>query len=128
MVRLPVRLGGMGMRSMVDVSRAAFIGSCEQALPHFVGVEGVCQQLTNIVGDMRNAGNRWRTLLAAGCRKGEEFNDSWNTLREEAQQSCQFLSKDMGGPLQANAEGAGDGRVDGTTRRLATTWMEDTRA
>ena len=34
----------------------------------------------------------------------------------------------MGGPLQANAEGAGDGRVDGTTRRLATTWMEDTRA
>ena len=25
-------------------------------------------------------------------------------------------------------EGAGDGRVDGSTRRLLTTWLEDTRA
>ena len=116
------------MRSMVDVSRAAFIGSCEQALPHFVGVEGVCQQLTSIVGEMRSSGNRWRTLLASGCRTGEEFNDSWNTLREEAHQSCQYLGKDMGGPLLASAEGAGEGRTDGTTRRLATTWLEDTRA
>ena len=32
-IRLPVRLGGMGMRSMVDASLAAFIGSVEQALP-----------------------------------------------------------------------------------------------
>ena len=47
MVRQPVRLGGMGMRSMRDVSLAAFLGSVEQALPHFVGAEGVCQQLTN---------------------------------------------------------------------------------
>ena len=44
-VRLPVRLGGMGMRSMVDVSLAAFIGSVKQALPHLIGEGGICQQL-----------------------------------------------------------------------------------
>ena len=34
MVRLPIRLGGMGMRSMVDISLAVYIGSVEKALHH----------------------------------------------------------------------------------------------
>ena len=62
-VRQPVRLGGMGMRSMVDVSLLAYVGSVEQALPHFVGEGGVCQQLAPTSGDMRDAGHRWRDLL-----------------------------------------------------------------
>ena len=128
MVRLPIRLGGMGMRSMVDISLAAFIGSVEQALPHFVGADGVCQQLTNILGDMRDTGNRWRELIASGSRTGVELDMAWNTLRGEAMESNQYLDRDMGGPLQVSAEGAGEGRVDGSTRRLVTTWLEDTRA
>ena len=55
MVRQPVRLGGMGMRSMRDVSLAAFLGSVEQALPHFVGAGGVCQQLGRTLGDMTSS-------------------------------------------------------------------------
>ena len=39
MVRTPVRLGGMGLRSSVETSVAAFIGGVEQALPHFIGKE-----------------------------------------------------------------------------------------
>ena len=70
MVRLPIRLGGMGMRSMLDISLAAFIGSVEQALPHFVGVDGVCQQLTTIMWVMRDSNSRWRELIASGSRTG----------------------------------------------------------
>ena len=53
---------------------------------------------------------------------------AWTLLREEATQSCQYLDRDMGGPLGREVEGAGEGRVDGSTRRLVTTWLEDTRA
>ena len=41
LVRLPVRSGGLGLRSLVDTSPAAFLGSLEMALPHFGG-EMVC--------------------------------------------------------------------------------------
>ena len=67
-------------------------------------------------------------MLASGCRTGEEFEMAWNSLQQEARQSTQFLIRDMGGPLEVGVEGAGDGRVDGSTRRLLTTWLEDTRA
>ena len=67
-------------------------------------------------------------MLASGCRTGEEFEMAWNSLQQEARQSTQFLSRDMGGPLEVGVEEAGDGRVDGSTRRLLTTWLEDTRA
>ena len=66
MVRQPVRLVGIGMRSMLDVSLAAFIGTVEQALPHFVGADGVCKQLGTTLGEMRDAGTRWSDLLAFG--------------------------------------------------------------
>ena len=35
-VRLPIGLEGMGMRSMVDFCLAAYIGGLEKALPHSV--------------------------------------------------------------------------------------------
>ena len=56
LVRMPVRLGGMGIRSMTDVSLTAYIGSLEQALPHFVGDDGLCQQLTPVLGGNEGLG------------------------------------------------------------------------
>ena len=44
----------MGLRSMADVSLAAFIGGIEQSLPHFVGEEGICQQLSTVLGEMED--------------------------------------------------------------------------
>ena len=57
-VRQPVRLAGKGMRFMVDVSMVAFVGSVEQAVPHFIIEGGVCQQLGGILGDVRDIGHR----------------------------------------------------------------------
>ena len=99
-LRLPVRLGGMGVRSMAEVSLAAYIGSVEQALPHFLGVDGMCQQLATVLGDMSSPATRWRDLIASGCRTGTELQQAWSTLQEEALQSSQYLGRDLGGPLQ----------------------------
>ena len=85
--RTPVRLGGMGMRSMVETSILAFIGGVEQALPNFVGEGGVCQQLAPVLGDMSNSNTRWQQLLASGSRTGEELTWAWETLRQEAMES-----------------------------------------
>ena len=127
-VRLPVRLGGMGLRDMKDICSEAYIRGVEQALPHFIGAEGVCQQLYPVLGEMRDSGSRWSSMFLSGCRTGFEFKKAWDLMREEANQFAQYLERELEGPLQVEAEGAGNGRVDGNTRRLLTTWLEDTRA
>ena len=78
MVRMPVRLGGMGLRSMIDVSLLAFIGSVEQALPHFIGEGGFCQQLAPVLGNMRDSGHRWRDMINSQCRTGAELERVWS--------------------------------------------------
>ena len=128
MMRQPVRLGAMGLRSVVKTSLAAFIGGVEQSVPHFVGNEGLCSPLTEILGEMEQTESRWDNMISSGCRTGNEFAAAWATLRQEAEQACTFLGRQLEGLLVAEAQGAGDGSCDGSTRRTVTTWLEDTRA
>ena len=44
------------------------------------------------------------------------------------QPASEFLGRDMGAPMEVIVEGAGEGRVSGSTRWLVTVWLEDTRA
>ena len=83
LVRLPVKEKGMGLRSLVDIIPAAFIGSVEMSLPFFCREEGVCQLLLPTVGDIREAevASRWQTLLDSGSRTGRELAECWDTLR-----------------------------------------------
>ena len=67
LIRQPVKLGGLGLRSMQETSQAAFIGGVEMSLPHFAGDGGICPLLENQVGRVEG-GDRWQTFLAAGCR------------------------------------------------------------
>ena len=108
--RTPVRLGGMGFRSVEETSLLAYIGGVEQALSNFIGEGGVCQQ-----------------LLSTGNRTGEELAWAWDTLRQEAVESYRFLGKEVDGLLEREVQGAGDGQSDGSTRRALTKWVEDTR-
>ena len=64
-------------------------------------------------------------MLASGCRAGEEFTWAWDTLRREAMESVQYLDRELQGPFVPEVEGAGEGRTDGSTRRLLTTGIED---
>ena len=117
MMRTPVRLGGMGLRSVAETSLAAFVGGVEQAVTHFIGEGGICQQLRPILGDMLGPASRWESMITSGCRTGVEFAAAWQTLRQEASESCVFLGKQLEGLLAAEAKGAGDGSEDGSTRR-----------
>ena len=95
MLRKPVRLGGMGLRSVAETSLAAYIGGVEQAVSHFVGEGGICQKLGPVLGDMQHPASKWEGMMTSGCRTGEEFAASWNTLRQEATESCQYLDKEI---------------------------------
>ena len=78
-VRLPVKLGGFGFRSMKDTASLAFIGALEQAIPAFQGERGVCPQLADLLGGQEcfgedAVGNRWRVMLGSGSREGLEIS------------------------------------------------------
>ena len=57
-----------------------------------------------------------------------EFQTVWQSLKQEASQSSNYLGKELDGFLVADVQGVGDGSEDGSTRRTITIWMEDTRA
>ena len=57
-LRLPIRSGGLGIRSNVETSAAAFIGGVEQALPHFTKDSGICSSLEDIIGDFKEDTSR----------------------------------------------------------------------
>ena len=113
MIRQPIRLGGFGLCSQIDLSPAAFIGAVEQVLPSFVGTKGVCQQLAHLIGSMEDTQLRWQTLLQSGCRTGQELATAWQTLQDEAQHLCDFLGKDVDVPLAVSVEAIEEGRTDG---------------
>ena len=126
LVHQPVKLGGLGLRSMAETSPAAFIGGVEMSLPHFTGEDGICLQLEQQVGQVEG-GNRWETFLLAGSRTAIEFERSWSTLRQEAEQCYAYLGKQFEGELAAVAAAAGSDRTDGSTRRLVVQQRESLR-
>ena len=130
LARLPVRERGMGVRSLVDTSPAAFLGSVEMALPFLTGEEGLCPLLAATIGDPRAAdpASRWRTLTTSGSRTGREFAASYNQLQREAEDCSLYLGEELEGELGVPVEGVGDGRVDGSTRALVTRQREHLRA
>ena len=127
-VRLPVRSGGLGLVCLEDLSPAAFIGSVEQSLPHFLGVTGVCTQLQVILGgntgQMSPDATRWSDLLDSNCRTGREFAAAWGELQTTAQQACSYLDRELQGVLESPLVAAGNGAVDGSSRRKAVQQLE----
>lgn len=133
LVRLPVRSGGLGLRSMVDTIPGAFIGGVEMSLPHFGGEDGVCKLLEPVMGDIQKEpdASRWNMLLTSGCRTGLELAASWDLLQQEARECYQYLGKELeqeGGPLATPLPGLGEGRVDGSSRAKVVQQREEIRA
>ena len=120
-VRLPVRLGGFGIRSLQDTSSIAFLGALEQAVPAFQGERGVCHQLSNIFGGDEcfgedATGDRWRVMLASDCREGKELRRLWRNLQEEERQAASWLDIDMQENLGQRVGEVGGVSRDGSTR------------
>ena len=128
-VRQPIRMGGLGIRSQEEVSPAAFIGGVEMSLPHFTNGDTVCQQLEPVIGNFNgNVKERWSRMIESRCRTGKEFTTAWEKLQKEAEEYAQFLGQDLPpGPLQSPTSGAGDGSEDGSTRRAVVRQIEELR-
>ena len=128
-VRQPIKMGGLGLRSNEETSPVAFIGGLEQSLPHLGGATGVCQQLTSQIGDMKNIKNdtRWQPLIESGCRTGKELLESWKLLQTEAIQCSTYLCQEVQEPLASKVESAGNGSEDGSTRSKLVQQREELR-
>ena len=116
LVHQPIKLGGLGVRSLAETSPAAFIGGVEMSLPHFTGVGGICPTLEEVVGIVQG-GSRWETFLQIGCRTANEFREAWSDIKLEARQYAAYLGKELIAPLASKVESAGDSSEDGSTRK-----------
>ena len=127
--QMPIRLGGLGLRSQSDSAHIAYIGALEQSLPYFGGERGVCQPLAHMVGGEEDGmENRWRPLILSGCRTGLELARAWDSLQLEARESCQYLGREVPEQLSCSKEGIGDGAMDGSTRAKVVKEREELRA
>ena len=121
---LPIKSGGLGLRSMLDLAPAAWLGALEQAVPFFAGEKQVCPPLAHLAGLEEGVLERWQPLLDSRSRTGEELQRAWNTLQERARQMSDFLEEELGGALGQPVEAAGEGSTDGSTRMVVTTQLE----
>ena len=112
---LPIRLGGLGLRSQEELSPLAYLGALEQAVPFFGGEDGICPQLAHLVGE--NVADRWAPLIQSGCRTGRELARLWEKQQTMVQECCNFMEEEFEGPFATPAEGIGDGSEDGSTRK-----------
>ena len=125
-VRQPVRLGGLGLRSLKEQCYPAFVGAVEQSLPHMYGENGVCPPLEDVVGGQdcfgedTDSNGRWRVLIASQSRVGREFQASWSAMQIEAQEAADWLDSEIEGPLINSVDSAGGDSTSGLTRHLLT--------
>ena len=115
----PVKLEGLGLRSLEDFRFAAFLGGVEMALPYLGrGVEGevaIRPQLEVIIEGMEGQ-ERWGNFVNSGCRNSREFRDAWETVSGEAACCWRYIGKESEGCLAATAAVAGGRSMDGSTR------------
>ena len=117
-VRHPIKMGGLGFRSVAETSGAAFLGALEQAAPYMASVE----TLQGVVGGLECWGEealpegRWRVLLESGNIDGQELNRVWAALKTEASQAAHWLDRELEGTLAQEVESVGNGSTSGATR------------
>ena len=110
-VRLPVKEGGLGLRSLEEKARACFASTVMAVVPSFVE-EGVCPQLGAVVGSCEGAADssgRWRELVDSGCRLGCEFRAAWEGVVGEVAAATRALGKEAPAWAAVEVQSAGLG-------------------
>ena len=113
-LQLPARKYGGGLRSLVDVAPAAFVGTLCRAAPHFANrrdddwneVQGFLPLLSTVLPAIRSAGDvqerPFQRLLTSGSQPGRALAAAWAGMQRE-------VGADSQGPLQHPVEIAGHG-------------------
>ena len=74
LTHLPIRKGGLGIRSLEGSRLAAFIGALELSVPHFTNSNNLMPQLSEILGYFTENGvDRWSPLIQSESRTGKEL-------------------------------------------------------
>ena len=122
-LQLPARMFGGGIRSMVDVAPAAFLGGLCRSVPSFIqrageaggGTAGFMPNLTEMLGrgafDAEATGPAFAGLVASGLPTAQAMQAAWTTLASE-------IGTENDGPLMSSAEYM---RPDGTKLQNALT-------
>ena len=105
--RQPVRLSGLGLRSLLETSPVAFCGGVELAVPRLTGEGGFCPPLEAVVGRVEGP-ERWADFLAADSRTAREFGQAWGLLQIETTGMSNLLGKELSGPLVSPVQSAGE--------------------
>ena len=117
LVPQPVKLGGCGLRSLVEMRHPAFLGGLEQALPYMVAGEHAYVPLSphfrEAIGSMEGK-QHWAEFLAAVSCTSREFQEAWNALTAEARDTWAYMEVEPSGALSAPKEEVGGSSVNGS--------------
>ena len=126
---LPIRLGGMGIRSQVFLSPFAYYGALEQVVPHFGGEKGVCPSLGHLYNvEESGVDRRWETLISSGSRAGVELQEAMDLVQKEARELSEFLGGEVPDILDSEIYGLGEGKTDGSSRAKMVKAFEELQA
>ena len=122
-----VKLGGLGLRSLVETRYPAFMGALEQSVPFLVASDQcespLAPSLAAMMGSM--AGNeRWAEMLGAASRTAAEFRDGWSTLSGEARNIFDYVGEEPSGSLADSLEGVGGASVKRSCVGTTSSFME----
>lgn len=73
MIRQPIELGGLGIRSLEETRGPAFIGGVEQGIGQLK--TGLYLQLEALVGKPEERASRWGHFLGQGTRTGRSSRE-----------------------------------------------------
>ena len=115
---LPVKQGGLGIRSQLFLSPFAYYGAIEQVIPYFGGEKGICPSLANLYNVEQGVDKRWESLVRSGSRAGVELQEAWIPVKERLTALCEYLEEEVPTVLAGDVVGLGEGRTDGSSRAL----------
>ena len=125
----PVKLGGLGLRSIEDTILAAFIGGVEMVIPHLAtseGDQGICPELESVCGVVEGD-ERWKDFLEGESQRAREFGASWELLSREAKNIWDVLGKEPFGALSSDISSVGGSSVEWSTRKFVQQQKEGLR-
>ena len=133
--RQPIRLGGLGIRSVEDVARPAYVGVMNMTLPFFLDWQGGdgavvpgfynTPMMSEVLGDgsfdVGGEDQRLAVFLQSGLPMAADVEEAWQVLQGE-------VGLDDHGPLSAPVAGMGGGEYAEKLQRSVTKQREETRA
>lgn len=126
---LPIKQGGLGIRSQAFISPFAFYGAIEQVVPFFGGERGVFPSLAHLYREEEfGVERRWESLVRSGCRAGVELVEAWRGVQGQVTALCEYLGEEVPTLLAGQVEGLGEGRTDGSSRALMVKEVERLQA